>query len=100
MIIDLRSKIHKPEESLLPVQYMHPHINGFAHHVVETIPWEAMKINLITVSRNRVWWTMALAKINEFWTDVEKARAGTFVLPPSSRKTKVEKEDEGCLFKF
>ena len=70
-----------------------------SHHVAETIPWEAVKINLVTVSRNRTWWTMALTKINEFWADVEKARAGTFVLPPSSRKTKVV-EDEGCLFKF
>ncbi len=70
------------------------------HHVAEVIPWEAIKINLVTVSRNRTWWTMALTKINEFWADVEKARAGTFVLPPSSRKTKAEKEEEGCLFKF
>lgn len=67
------------------------------HHVAETIPWEAIKINLITVNRNRTWWAMALTKIQEFWADVEKARAGTFVLPASSRKTKVDKE-EGCLF--
>ncbi len=70
------------------------------HHVTETIPWEAIKINLITVNRNRTWWSMALTKINEFWADVEKARAGTFVLPPSSRKTKIVKEEEECLFQI
>lgn len=67
--------------------------------IVEIIPWEAIKINLITVRRDRKWWAAAEQKIAEFWADVEKARRGEFVLPASSRRTvaSVSVKDE-CLF--
>ena len=104
--IDYDEAVGSPEERSYSY-YLYGAINDMSgkvpplpegHHVAETVPWEAVKINLITVNRNSTWWAMPLVKIEEFWADVEKARSGTFVLPASSRKTKVEKEDEGCLF--
>ena len=70
-------------------------------NIIEVIPWEAIKINLITVRRDRTWWAMAEQKIAEFWADVEKARRGEFVLPAATRQTKsttaTAAKDE-CLF--
>lgn len=66
------------------------------HHIVEVIPWEIVKINLITVRRDRQWWAGAATKIAEFWNDVEKARTGEFMLPPSSRAPKPMAE-ESCM---
>jgi hypothetical protein len=66
------------------------------HDIVEVIPWEVVKINLITVRRDRHWWAGAASKIAEFWKDVEKARTGAFVLPPSSRIMKTVAEEQ-CM---
>lgn len=90
-------------------KYAYGSINDFAAaqpplepgwHVVEVIPWEAVKINLVTVKRDRTWWLAAEQKIAEFWADVEKARNGLFVLPPSSRvkKPSAAAKDDECLF--
>lgn len=67
---------------------------GRGHHIVEVIPWEIVKINLITVRRDRHWWLRTTEKIAEFWADVEKARSGEFILPPSSR---TKPQEEQCM---
>ena len=44
------------------------------------------------VLRDEAWFTSTLQpKINEFWSDIEKAKAGEFVVPESSRKKKEQK---------
>ncbi len=102
-------RLEKEEDGNHFSKYAYGAINDFAPvqppleegwRVVEVIPWEAVKINLVTVKRDRTWWAAAEQKIAEFWADVELARRGAFVLPPSTRSKKpsaADKDDE-CLF--
>lgn len=103
-------RLEKEEDGNHFSKYAYGAINDFAPvqpilepgwQVVEVIPWEAVKINLVTVKRDRVWWSAAEQKIAEFWADVEKARRGEFVLPAATRQVKktIAKADEDeCLF--
>jgi hypothetical protein len=56
--------------------------------VLETVPWCTSSWFLMTVGRSRTWFESVQPAIQSFWEDVAKAKEGTFVLPPSSRKTK------------
>jgi hypothetical protein len=56
--------------------------------ILETIPWVSNEFYLTTVGRSRSWFASVQPAIESFWSDVECAKAGTFVLPESSRKRK------------
>jgi hypothetical protein len=54
----------------------------------ETIPWWTNEWFLTTVGRSRTWFASVQPAIESFWEDVEKAKQGLFVLPPSTRTKK------------
>jgi hypothetical protein len=56
--------------------------------ILETIPWITDEWWLTTVDRSESWYTSVKPFITEFWSDVEKAKEGTFKLPDSKRKRK------------
>ena len=58
--------------------------------ILERIPWISTAYNLKTVERSSTWFKSMAENIAKFWTDVEGAKNGTFVLPDSSRKRKAE----------
>lgn len=62
--------------------------------LLETIPWDLISYNLVPVLRSHTWFDSIRPIIEEFWKDVEKAKAGEFELP-EARKTKAK----GCLIK-
>ena len=62
--------------------------------LLETIPWDLISYNLVPVLRSHTWFDSIKPIIEEFWKDVEKAKAGIFELP-EARKTKAK----GCLIK-
>ena len=75
-----------PSETLLPGEV-----------VMERVVYEVITWNEITVRRNRDWWLAALPKIEAFWTDVEAARRGAFIVPDARpRRAKPEAEDK-CM---
>ena len=63
--------------------------------ILETVPWYTNEWYLTTVPRSREWYQMAKIKEDEFWRDVEGAKAGTWTLPESSRKPKEKAEKSG-----
>lgn len=56
--------------------------------ILETVTWEVMCYNLVTVHRSFEWFESITPEIKKFWEDVDAAKAGGFELPPSKRKTK------------
>jgi putative phage-type endonuclease len=54
-------------------------------NVVEVIPWNLDGLYTQVVVRDRAWFAGTAEARAAFWTKVEEARAGTFVLPASSR---------------
>jgi putative phage-type endonuclease len=58
--------------------------------ILERIPWISTKYNLKTVERSSTWFKSMTDQIERFWTDVENAKNGSFVLPDSSRKRKAD----------
>jgi hypothetical protein len=64
-----------------------PTLQG-TEQVLELIPWWTSDWFLKTVPRSREWFESVQPAIETFWKDVQKAKEGTFVLPPSSRKIK------------
>jgi len=75
------------EYSPLQESAWQPTLQG-SEQVLELIPWWTSDWFLKTVPRSRAWFESVQPAIREFWSDVQKAKEGTFVLPPSSRKTK------------
>ena len=60
--------------------------------VLERIPWHVETFSKTTVKRDREWYeTKGNPTEALFWADVEAAKAGTWTLPESSRKTTVKK---------
>lgn len=59
--------------------------------VVETYGWKVQTIKRRTVLRDNEWFRNIQKDIEIFWKDVESARAGTFVPPPSRVKKVKEK---------
>lgn len=57
--------------------------------IVERIPWACNIFSLKTVEKSDEWWVEMQRRIDAFWVDVELARQGKFVAPPSSRAPKV-----------
>jgi hypothetical protein len=50
--------------------------------VFETIPWAISKYSMKVVQRDRTWFQDTEAARDAFWADVQKAKDGTFKLPP------------------
>lgn len=60
--------------------------------VYQLIPWVLEEYYLETVARDRAWWASVMPIVNAFWSDVEGARAGTWV-PPAANPRKKRKTD-------
>jgi len=84
-------------EEGIPLRYEYSPLNPtpswtltleLTEQVLETIPWSTSKWFLLPVGRSRPWFASVQPAIVSFWEDVAKAKEGTFVLPPSNRKTK------------
>lgn len=63
--------------------------------VYELIPWALEEYYLETVPRDRGWWASVQPTVDTFWTDVEAARAGTWVAPQANPRKKRKTEGEG-----
>ena len=61
---------------------------GLNERILETNIWKCDKIHHVRVYRDEAWFLGLKPKLDEFWSDIEKAKAGEFVLPESSRKKK------------
>jgi hypothetical protein len=61
---------------------------GLNERILETNTWKCDKIHHVRVYRDEAWFASLKPKLDEFWSDIEKAKAGEFVLPESSRKKK------------
>jgi hypothetical protein len=57
--------------------------------IVERIPWTSNLYSLKTVEKSDEWWVEMQRRIDAFWVDVDLAREGKFVAPPSSRAPKI-----------
>jgi hypothetical protein len=57
--------------------------------IVERIQWASNLYGLKTIYKSDEWWVEMQRRIDLFWADVELARQGKFVCPPSSRAPKV-----------
>jgi putative phage-type endonuclease len=57
--------------------------------LLETYPWYLLKLRRVTVPRDVNWFAQSQPAFEQFWTDVEGAKAGTWILPPG-RPKKVE----------
>lgn len=58
--------------------------------IVETIPWNLDGLYTQVVRRDRGWFAGTEAARTAFWEKVDGVRAGTFVVPPSSRPPKAK----------
>jgi hypothetical protein len=61
---------------------------GLNEQTLQINTWYCPAIHHETVLRDTTWFNGLWPKLHEFWSDIEKARAGEFVLPDSSRKKK------------
>jgi hypothetical protein len=57
------------------------HMTGQHDYVIERIPWTLMGWHEMEVRRSADWWTALQPRLEVFWEDVEKARAGEFIVP-------------------
>jgi hypothetical protein len=79
-----------------PCKYMYGPVNdlnwkpdlGLNEQTLQINTWYCPAIHHETVLRDITWFNGLWPKLHEFWADIEKARAGEFVLPDSSRKKK------------
>jgi hypothetical protein len=62
--------------------------------IIERIPWRLYSWHEQIVQANPHWWNNIKPAIDVFWTDVEKARLGNFVMPEGKKR---EKKEEKCL---
>jgi hypothetical protein len=87
---------NEKERDWLPCKYLYGPIGndtwvpdlGLNERVLETNMWKCEKIHHVRVYRDEPWFASLKPKLDEFWQDIEKAKAGDFVLPESSRKKK------------
>jgi len=59
---------------------------GLNEQTLEINTWTCPKFHHETILRDEAWFLGILPKINEFWSDVEKAKLDQFAIPESSRK--------------
>lgn len=87
---------NEKEKDWLPCKYVYGPLGndnwtpdlGLNERVLETNTWKCEKIHHIRVYRDEAWFASLKPKLDEFWADIEKAKAGEFILPESSRKKK------------
>jgi putative phage-type endonuclease len=60
--------------------------------IIEEIPWNLDNIYIQVVKRDTKWFEGTAEARDAFWKKVEEARAGAFVLPPSSRPIRKKEE--------
>ena len=92
---------NEKEKDWLPCKYLYGPVGndswtpdlGLNERVLETNIWKCEKIHHVRVYRDEAWFQSLNPKLDEFWQDIEKAKAGEFVLPESSRK----KKDIACM---
>jgi len=65
-------------------------------HVMETYPWYLMKLRRVTVLRDENWFAQSQPAFEQFWKDVESAKAGIWILPPGRPKKVKEPEVPRC----
>jgi hypothetical protein len=65
--------------------------------MIECVPWRCLGWYHETVVRRPDWWASIQPAINQFWLDVEGARAGTFTIPPSTRQPKRPTTEAGHI---
>uniref|UniRef100_A0A6C0DJW4 YqaJ viral recombinase domain-containing protein n=1 Tax=viral metagenome TaxID=1070528 RepID=A0A6C0DJW4_9ZZZZ len=95
-IIVIVGCFNEKEKDWLPCKYLYgPLANlewtpdlGLNERVLETNIWKCEKIHHVRVYRDEAWFLSLKPKLDEFWADIEKAKAGEFILPESSRKKK------------
>jgi hypothetical protein len=61
---------------------------GLNEQTMETNMWVCPAFHHETVLRDEIWFASLKPKIDEFWSDVEKAKQGLFTVPESTRKKK------------
>ncbi len=66
-------------------------LEGF--ELLETIPWAVESHWIEIVSREKAWYDSTKQLREDFWKNVEKAKAGTFQVPEPTKKSK----QKGCL---
>jgi hypothetical protein len=64
--------------------------------IVERIPWTVHRWCEQYVRADPAWWSKVKPAVDLFWTDVEKAQRGEFILPNSTRAPRAKKQ-EACL---
>jgi hypothetical protein len=92
---------NEKEREWLPCKYLYGPVGdmdwkpdlGLNECVLETNTWKCEKIHHVRVYRDVAWFASLKPKLDDFWADIEKAKAGEFVLPESSRK----KKDVACM---
>jgi hypothetical protein len=80
----------------IPCKYYYGPVNdldwkpelGLNEQTLERNVWICDAFHHETVLRDENWFANLMPKIDAFWTDVERAKAGDFVLPESTRKKK------------
>lgn len=85
------SPINPPSDWIPPI--------GDEEELIECVPWRLYQWNEQTVQRNEEWWAGLQATMESFWSDVEKAKKGEFVVPDSKRTPKAPVA-EPCLIRF
>ena len=68
---------------------------GLNERVLEVNRWICEKIHHVRVYKDEPWFESLKPKLDEFWSDIEKAKRGEFLLPESSRK----KKEVACMIK-
>ena len=95
-LIVLVGCFNEKEKEWLPCKYLYGPLYdlewvpdlGLNERILETNVWKCDKIHHVRVYRDEAWFASLKPKLDEFWSDIEKAKAGEFVLPESSRKKK------------
>jgi hypothetical protein len=67
--------------------------------LVEEIPWRVAGLWTKTVARDRAWFEGTAEMRAAFWRDVERARAGAWTLPESTRQRKAAGTAAGSVGK-
>jgi hypothetical protein len=87
------------KETMEPIRYEYSPLNDMQwvpsteenEEIVECVPWYTNEWFTTTVRRSRTWFESVKPAIQQFWKDVEMAKAGTFIVPASTRKVKEKK---------
>ena len=91
--------IQEPDTTELKYAYTAKEVADFealGWNVVEVIPWSLDKIAIHLVKRDRLWFQSTESVRADFWNKVAEARAGAFILAPSSRKVVASDSSKGA----